>query len=115
MADQMIAYCGLVCTECPAYVATRADDMQALERIAAQWREEFNAPFTAQDCICDGCSSGSDRLCSYCSRCEVRACALERGVINCAHCDDYGCDKLIGFFEFAPAAKAKLEEIRASL
>jgi hypothetical protein len=42
--DKMIAYCGLVCTDCPAYVATQANDRDALERVAAQWREEYNAP-----------------------------------------------------------------------
>jgi hypothetical protein len=115
MAEQMIAYCGLVCTECPAYVATQAGDMEALERVAAEWSEEFNATLTAADCLCDGCISGSERLSSYCGECEVRACALGRGVINCAYCDDYGCEKITGFFNFAPDAKARLEEIRSTL
>jgi hypothetical protein len=40
-------------------------------------------------------------------------------VITCAHCDGYarpgGCEKLTGFFQFAPEAKASLEAIRATL
>jgi hypothetical protein len=36
-------------------------------------------------------------------------------VINCAYCDDYGCEKITGFFNFAPDAKARLEEIRQTL
>ena len=24
--DKIIAYCGLICTECPAFLATQADD-----------------------------------------------------------------------------------------
>jgi hypothetical protein len=115
MTEKMIAYCGLVCSECPAYVATQADDMEALERVAAQWSKEFNATFTATDCICDGCLSDNGRLIGHCSECEIRACAIGRGVINCAHCDDYGCEKLTGFFQFAPDAKTSLEEIRATL
>ena len=116
MAEKMIAYCGLVCIECPAYIATQADDKEALKRVAAQWSEEFHASFTAEDCLCDGCTSGSERLSSY-SRggCEVRACAIARGVVNCAYCDDYGCEKITGFFSFAPDAKAALEEIRKAL
>ena len=62
MAEKMIAYCGLVCTECPAYIATQADDKEALKRVAAQWSKDFNAPFTAEDCLCDGCTSGSEPL-----------------------------------------------------
>jgi hypothetical protein len=115
MAEKMIAYCGLVCAECPAYVATQADDVEALERVAARWSEELDTTLTAADCLCDGCISGSERLCSYCGECEVRACAVARDVINCAHCDDYGCEKITGFLALAPEAKTMLEEIRKSL
>jgi hypothetical protein len=51
----------------------------------------------------------------YCGECQVRACASARGVITCAHCDDYGCEKITAFVNNAPDAKAKLEEIRATL
>jgi hypothetical protein len=115
MVERMIAYCGLVCTECPAYVATQTGDMEALERVAAEWCEEYNATFTVNDCTCDGCVSGSERLCSYCDDCEIRACAVERGVTNCAHCDDYGCERITGFFTFVPGAKAVLEGVRQAL
>ena len=111
--DKIIAYCGLICTDCPAYTATQANDQAALERVAAQWREEFNAPnITAEAVICDGCLSGG-RKCSHCAECPIRACGLERGVANCAYCADYDtCQKLAGFFGFVPSAKAVLDEIR---
>ena len=114
MAEKMIAYCGLVCTKCPAYIATQAGDQEALERVAAHWSKEFHAEFIAADCLCDGCTGG-ERLSGYCGKCEIRACAVARGVINCAHCDDYGCEKLAGFFKFAPEAQAALETIRKAL
>jgi len=104
-----------VCTDCPSYVATQADDMEALARLAAQWSKEFGTPMTAADCLCDGCVSGSDRLIGYCGECEVRACASGRGVVTCAHCDDYGCEKITAFVNGAPDAKARLEEIRRTL
>ncbi len=120
MAEKMIAYCGLVCTECLGFIATQSGDEEALERVAAQWSEEFNASLAAADCTCDGCTSGSERLSSHArSECEVRACAIGRNVITCAHCDDYarpgGCEKITGFFTFAPDAKTSLEGIRATL
>jgi hypothetical protein len=40
----MIASCGLVCTDYPAYITTQAGDHAALEKVVAQWRAEFNAP-----------------------------------------------------------------------
>jgi hypothetical protein len=114
--DKIIAYCGLICSDCPAYIATQADDRAALERVAAQWREEYNAPnLTVESVICDGCLGSNGRHCSHCFECEIRACGMEREVINCAHCADYGCEKLAGFFGLVPMAKATLDGIRQSL
>ena len=114
--DKIIAYCGLVCSDCPAYVATQANDQAALEKVAAQWQQEFNAPnITVESIICDGCLD-SGRKCSHCAECQIRACGVERGVANCAHCANYNtCDKLQGFFGFAPQARATLDAIRAQL
>jgi hypothetical protein len=114
--DKIIAYCGLVCSDCPAYVATQANDQAALEKVAAQWRQEFNAPnITVEAVICDGCLDGG-RKCGHCAECQIRACGVERGVANCAHCADYPtCDKIQGFFGFVPQAKVTLDGIRAQL
>ncbi len=114
--DKMIAYCGLICTDCPAYIATQADDRANLEQVAARWREEYNAPnITVESVICDGCLTDDGRKCSHCFECEIRACGIERGVANCAHCDEYICDKLEAFFGLAPDARATLDSIRAGL
>ena len=114
--NQMISYCGLVCTECPGYIATQADDRAALEKVAAQWREEFNAPqITAESVICDGCLEATGRKCSHCFECDMRACAMTRAVVNCAHCDDYACEKLEQFFGFVPEARTRLDGIRSGL
>jgi hypothetical protein len=114
--DKIIAYCGLVCTDCPAYIATQADDRGALEQVAAQWREEYNAPnLTVESVICDGCLGSNGRHCSHCFECEIRACGMDRDVINCAHCADYTCEKLDGFFGLVPDARAVLDEVRRSL
>ncbi len=113
--ERLIAYCGLVCTECPAYVATRANDPAELERVAAMWREEFNAPdITAESILCDGCTA-SGRKSGYCAECEIRACAVAMAVATCAHCADYGrqwgCKKLEDFLRHAPEARAVLNDI----
>jgi len=114
--DKMIAYCGLVCTDCEAYVATQANDLAALERMAARAREQFNNPnLTVESAMCDGRLSNSERLCGYCFECQVRACGMERGVVNCAQCDDYACEKIEGFFGMAPHARTTLDGIRADL
>ena len=114
---RIVAYCGLVCSDCAAYTATQANDPAALEKVAAQWRKEFNSPdITADSILCDGClgTNGGRRI-SYCDECEIRACGLERGVANCAHCADYACEKLEGFLAQSPDARTVLDDIRAGL
>ena len=114
--DKMIAYCGLVCSDCEALIATQANDREALERMAARTREEFNIPnVTVESVMCDGCLSSSNRLCGYCFECAVRACAMDRGVATCAHCDDYGCATLETFLGMASQARSTLEVLCAEL
>jgi len=112
---EMIAYCGLSCSACPAFVATKNGDRDALAKLALDWSREFKSTLTADDCLCDGCSSTSGRHIGYCKECKIRACATEQDAVNCAHCDDYACEKLKAFHSNAPQAKANLERIRTTL
>ncbi len=113
--EKMIAYCGLVCTECPAFIATQNDDDAKRKETAELWTKQFNHDFKPEDINCDGCLATTGRVFSYCNICEVRKCGVERGVANCAYCNDYGCKKLDKFFEMIPEAKTTLEEIRKGL
>ena len=75
----------------------------------------YNAPdTTVESVICDGCMVEDERHCGYWYECDIRACGVKRGVINCAHCADYACERLEGFFGSVPEARAVLDEIRSS-
>jgi len=113
--DDLLAPCGLDCGECPAYVATRANDARALARVAEEWSRAFNFDVTLEEVICDGCRTDSVRKYAYIRTCAVRPCATARGVRTCAHCGDYGCDTLVEFFNNVPRTKNLLEAIRAEL
>jgi hypothetical protein len=81
--SRMVAYCGVICTDCPAHIATQVDDRDALEQVLAHWREDFNAPhITIQDIICDGCLTDEGPLSGYCQHCRIRPCAVVRDVTN---------------------------------
>ncbi|MBN2003627.1 MAG: DUF3795 domain-containing protein [Anaerolineae bacterium] len=113
--EKIIAYCGLTCSDCPAYIATQSHDQAALEAVAAQWRQEYNAPgITVESVLCDGCLTGPNK-CGHCSECNIRACGVEHGVANCAHCAEYPCDQLQAFFKMVPVAKAALDQIHQAL
>jgi len=113
--EKMIAYCGLACSECPAYLARQNDDFELRRKTAEQWSKEFGTEMKPEDINCDGCLSREGAHIGYCGICEVRKCGMERGVLNCAYCDDYGCEKLTKFHEMAPNAKAGLEEVRKGM
>jgi hypothetical protein len=69
---------------------------------------------------CPGCLSDT---CSGCTPCNVRACNRERGIVNCAHCEEYPCQKLEDFYtgwgsaysSAAKSARAVLDAIHQSL
>ncbi len=114
--DKMIAFCGLTCTECPAFVATQKDDDGERKKVAKIWSKEYKSEIKPEDINCDGCLAEEEgRVFNYCKVCEIRKCGQEKEVENCAYCDDYACDKLSDFFKMAPAAKTALEEIKKNL
>ncbi len=112
MAEEMIAYCGLSCTECPAFIATQDNDVQKAKETAALWSKEHNMNVTVQDVWCDGCQV-EGKKCAHCKECKIRACGKDKGVATCAACDDYPCEQLAGFFKMVPIAQQNLERLRA--
>lgn len=113
--EKMIAYCGITCTECPAYIASQKNDDQLRAETAKKWSELFKASIKPEDINCDGCAADSKRLFSQVSVCEIRKCARNKNIQNCAYCAEYPCKKLTELFGFVPEAKATLEEIRKKI
>ena len=113
--EKMIAFCGIECTGCPAFIAYKTDDNELRKKTAEDWSKAFNADIPPEAVNCVGCLAPTGIKISYCQECEIRKCSLEKQVENCAHCVDYVCDKLKKWFENAPDAKKTLEEIHQSL
>ena len=116
----MIAYCGLNCSGCPIYLATRVDDSQKQkqmrEDIARQIEQHYGTRYRAEDVTdCDGCRTQDGRLFSACQQCGIRKCAREKGLENCAHCSEYACEQLKKFFSSDRDAKARLDAIRKAM
>jgi len=110
--EKMIAYCGLTCSECEAFLATQNNDQELRKKVAAQWAVEYKSEIKPEDINCVGCTSAEGAHIGYCGMCEIRSCAAKRSVRNCAYCPEYACDKLKSFFVLAPAAQKSLEVIR---
>ena len=111
--EENLAYCGINCSECPAYIATQKGDMKDLEKVAKEWSSE-SLTFAPEELCCDGCIN-DERIFQWCSKCPIRSCCREKGFQNCAYCDDYFCDNLKMTFEKTPSAKERLDNIRKEL
>ena len=113
MTERLVSACGLICSECDAFLATQADDAAAIERVAQQWSEQFGQTIPAAGVWCDGCMTGGEHRCGHVDECRIRACVVRRGLSTCAGCDDYVCGMLEEFLVFAAESGAR--ETLASL
>jgi hypothetical protein len=111
--ENTIAVCGLDCSQCEAYQATQADDLAWKQRVVDQWKNAYNVQVDIAGVTCDGCTSNSGRWGAHCANCDIRACGRARGLNNCAECPDYACEKLLGFFSFAPDARVNLDALQS--
>lgn len=111
--EKIIARCGLICTECEAYIATQQNDEEAKAEVAQKWTELYGAQFTPESITCDGCVTFDGRLSIYANEgCGIRKCCIERRIANCYYCEDYACETLVKFFELVPEVRDNLENKR---
>lgn len=82
----MIAYCGLDCEKCDAYLATINDDQVLREKTAKLWTELNNAPILPEHINCQGCRVEGIKTVFCDSLCGIRQCALKKGVTTCGDC-----------------------------
>lgn len=115
--ERIISMCGLVCTDCPAYLATRADDDDARRKVAGDWSREGKPPLLIEDINCDGCQAIGGRSFIFCRTCAVRRCGPDRNVENCAHCSDFPCETLEDLWEtsLAEEARKRLHDLRKNM
>lgn len=110
----MVAFCGLDCYECGAFLATKENNNQKRAEVAQGWSRLFKVEIKPKDINCDGCLSEGGRLFNYCKVCEIRKCGKGKGLKNCGYCSDYPCRKLDFIFSNAANAKNRLHKIKSS-
>jgi hypothetical protein len=94
---QIISRCGYRCDLCPAYESNIKSD-QDKEAMCAAWNKYMGIAIKPEQIQpCAGCQATEE---TPDKECPVRPCATERGVENCAHCPDYGCEKLVTRMSF---------------
>jgi hypothetical protein len=109
--QKIIACCGLVCSNCPTYLATLNDDDKARAETAAYYSKKFGFSLKSEDINCEGCLSQGNRLIGYCKACNIRKCCVSRGLPNCSLCGKHPCDHLEKFHAFSPDAKKSFQRL----
>lgn len=85
---KMIAYCGLDCEKCDAYLATLHDDQALREKTAALWTRLNGVPITPEMINCQGCRADGVKTVFCDSLCAIRQCAMKKGVTTCGGCPE---------------------------
>ena len=111
---KMIAFCGLDCEKCDAYIATKTDNQALREKTAKLWAELNNAPILPEHINCEGCRMGGAKT-RFCSTlCEIRKCVKSKGFETCGNCPDKDtCPKIAPIWQSSPQARKNLEEAKA--
>jgi hypothetical protein len=88
----ILTRCGYRCDLCLAYkpnVEAYPDNRQIL---SDGWYQYFGFRLPAEAICCDGCMADNPKLIDQ--NCPVRPCVIEKGLENCAQCEQYVCEML---------------------
>ncbi|MCF7740672.1 MAG: DUF3795 domain-containing protein [Candidatus Marinimicrobia bacterium] len=105
------SYCGIKCRDCPAFIATKQNNFDKKNEVAGEWSTN-DYPLSPNDVECHGCTSTTRNIMSFCEDCNIRYCAIDKSLENCAFCDNFPCNKLSKVYKQNPQAKENLMKIR---
>ena len=92
MTEAILTRCGYRCDLCLAYAPNVTNNPSNQEKLSNGWFKYFGFRLPPERILCDGCMAQNPRLIDR--DCPVRPCVLERGLDNCAQCEEYICERL---------------------
>lgn len=91
----LIAYCGLDCEKCEAYIATQNNDDKLRQKVAKDWSKLNGIEIIPEMINCDGCRATGKKTPFCDGLCEIRKCAMEKQYAICGNCKNIDkCEKL---------------------
>ena len=106
--EKLVAYCGLDCAVCGAYLAHKNDDQALREKTAAEWTKAHNFNFTPEMINCSSCKGTGVHI-GHCSECPMRKCAIGKGVAHCGTCNEFEtCKTINDFMAQVPSVRENL-------
>ena len=100
----------LDCEQCDAYLATIHNDDALREKTAKLWAEMNHAPITPEMIHCMGCRVDGVKT-PYCaSMCQIRKCAMKKGVDTCGGAELESCTIVGTVLAYSAHAGRNLED-----
>jgi len=88
----LVAACGGYCGGCPDYLAYVNNDEKLKKKLAEEISKELSMNVKPEDIGCLGCHGPIHR--PWCASCSIQQCTEEKGILTCAFCDEFPCEKL---------------------
>ena len=108
--DNVISACGVVCSDCGAFLASQKGPAYQQE-VAEAWHRIYGFKAEPATLTCAGCLSSDDQVFPSSVKCAARQCCRTKGLSNCAECPEKTCqllEKAQSNWESVPALEAKL-------
>lgn len=90
---KLMSACGVLCSDCPAYLA-QAKGMEHQQHTADAWLRIYGLPELPESISCGGCLSADDEVFYTSVKCKARRCCRSKGFASCAECDVENCADL---------------------
>ena len=90
--EPVLSLCGFRCDLCLAYQPNIEAHPENRQILSDGWHTYFGFRLPPEAIFCAGCSAEGKPTLDR--DCPVRPCASARGMPNCAHCENYICEKL---------------------
>ena len=86
--NDLIAFCGLNCEKCDAFIATKNNDNALREKTAKLWSELNQIEILPEQINCEGCRCDGKKT-VFCDKlCQIRQCAMKKGFETCGDCSE---------------------------
>jgi len=89
--DEILSRCGYRCDLCLAYRANVEANPSNQQVLSDGWHKYFSLRIAPDELVCDGCMADTPQIDRGC---PVRPCVINKGLVNCSECDEYGCEGL---------------------
>ncbi|MCW3993659.1 MAG: DUF3795 domain-containing protein [Candidatus Bathyarchaeota archaeon] len=93
----LVAVCGGYFGGCVDYLAYINDDEKLKRTLAEEFSKQFDMDIKPEDIGCLGCHGSIHK--PWCASCSIRQCTEKKGILTCAFCDEFPCEKLEKYYE----------------